>query len=50
VVAELFLDMNGAELTATDADCLDTFLQLAAGDLTKDQLADWIVARSVKIR
>ena len=46
VVAELFLDLNGFELTATDAECVTTFLQLAAGDLTEDQLADWIAANS----
>ena len=44
VVAELFLELNGSELTATDAQCVTTFLQLAAGDLTEDQLADWIAA------
>ena len=44
VVAELSLDMNGFDLVATDAQCVTTFLQLAAGDLTEDQLADWITA------
>jgi len=46
VVAELFLELNGLELTATDAQCVTTFLQLAAGDLTEDQLADWIVGNA----
>ena len=50
VVAELFLDLNGFELTATDAQCVTTFLQLAAGDLTEDQLADWIAAHSSAVR
>ena len=44
VVAELFLALNGSELTATDAECVTAFLRLAAGDLTEDQLADWITA------
>jgi len=44
VVAELFLDLNGIELTASDAECVATFLQLAAGDLTEEQLADWMAA------
>jgi death-on-curing protein len=44
VVAELFLDLNGLELTATDAECVTTFLQLAAGDLTEEQIAEWIAA------
>ena len=30
-VAELFLDLNGLEFAATDAQCVMTFLQLAAG-------------------
>jgi death-on-curing protein len=46
VVAELFLDLNGLELIASDVQCVTTFLQLAAGELTEDQLADWISANS----
>ncbi len=46
VVAELFLEINGVELIATDAACVTTFLQLAAGELTEEQLADWIAAHS----
>lgn len=39
VVAQLFLDLNGYGLTATDSQCVTTFLALAAGELTEDQLA-----------
>ena len=46
VVAELFLELNGYELIASDAQCVTTFLQLAAGELTEDQLAEWITANS----
>ena len=46
VVAELFLEINGVELIVTDAACVTTFLQLAAGELTEEQLADWIAAHS----
>jgi death-on-curing protein len=46
VVAELFLDMNGFELVATDAQCVTTFLQLAAGDLTEEQLVQWFAGHS----
>jgi len=49
VVEEMFLDMNGFELVATDAQCVTSFLQLAAGDLTEDQLADWISAHVAPI-
>ncbi|MCX7054936.1 MAG: type II toxin-antitoxin system death-on-curing family toxin [Proteobacteria bacterium] len=46
VVAELFLELNGSELTATDAECVTTFLKLATDDLTEEELADWIAAHS----
>lgn len=46
VVAELFLMLNGLELVATDAECITTFLALAAGELTEDELAEWIAANS----
>ena len=46
VVAELFLELNGYELIASDVQCVTTFLQLAAGELTEDQLAEWITANS----
>ena len=49
VVAELFLDLNSFEFIATDAQCVTTFLQLAAGDLTEDQLSDWISTHSAPI-
>ena len=42
VVAELFLALNGLELAASDAECVTTFLALAAGDLTEEELAGWI--------
>lgn len=42
VAAELFLSLNGHELTATDADCVLTMLAVAAGDLTEDAFAAWL--------
>jgi len=45
VVAELFLDLNGLELTASDAECVTTFLALASGELSEDELTQWIAAR-----
>jgi len=47
VVAELFLDLNGLELTASDAECVTTFLQLAAGEITDAELAEWIASHCV---
>jgi death on curing protein len=49
VVAEVFLELNGSELTATDAECITAFLRLAAGDLSEEQLADWITANSTAL-
>lgn len=49
VVAELFLELNGYQLTAIDAQCVTTFLQLAAGDLTEEQLAEWLGANSTAL-
>ena len=46
VVAELFLDLNGLDLTASDEACVTTFLRLAAGEFDEDDLARWIEANS----
>jgi death-on-curing protein len=46
VVVELFLELNGSDLTATDAQCVTTLLALAAGELTEDQLAEWLTANT----
>ena len=48
VVAELFLGINNVELTATDAECVMAFLQLAAGEMTETSLAGWIAEHSSK--
>ncbi len=50
VVAELFLDLNGFELTASDAESVTTFLQLAAGDLGEDALTESIAAHLAAAR
>jgi death on curing protein len=41
VVSELFLALNGRALTASDAELVVTFLALASGDLSEDELAVW---------
>jgi death on curing protein len=48
VAVELFLELNGWSLTASDADCVLTMLNVAAGELTEEQFADWIRRHSVK--
>ncbi|HEB78538.1 MAG TPA: type II toxin-antitoxin system death-on-curing family toxin, partial [Methylothermaceae bacterium] len=41
VVAELFLMLNGHALTASNVECVSTFLDLAAGTMTEEALAQW---------
>jgi death on curing protein len=42
VVTELFLDLNGHELIAGDAEVVSTWLSLADGTLDEETLASWI--------
>ena len=42
VAVELFLALNGHELTAEDGDCVLTMLALAAGDLDEPSFSAWI--------
>ena len=42
VLMELFLNLNGWRLEASDADCITTMLALAAGDLSEENLAGWL--------
>jgi death-on-curing protein len=49
-VMELFLELNGIELTASDAECVTTFLGLADGDITEDQLAAWLAGHAARSR
>ena len=42
VALELFLALNGFELTASDADCVMTILELAAGRIEEPVLAAWV--------
>ncbi len=46
VVSETFLMLNGWELTATDAEVVVTFLALAAGELSEEELAQWFRDRA----
>ena len=48
VVAELFLNLNGAKLNATNDEIAELFLAIAASELTREaveeRFAGWIVA------
>lgn len=41
VVSETFLNLNGRELTASDAELVVAFMALAAGELSEEELAHW---------
>jgi death-on-curing protein len=43
---DVFLRINGLQLTADEVDAADTIRALAAGELTEEQLAEWIAAHS----
>lgn len=42
VVCELFLEFNGYLLLAEDADLYPVFLALASGEISEEDLADWL--------
>ena len=42
VACELFLELNGYLLVASDEDLYPVFVTLAAGKLEEDQLAEWL--------
>ena len=42
VATELFLRLNGWRLIISDADCVHTMLNLAAGELSEDDFAAWL--------
>ena len=48
-IIDVFLRVNGLGLTADEMDAVDTIQSLAAGDLSEDQLADWIAANSAAL-
>ncbi len=45
VVSLLFLAANGIEMTVDREDGIGTFLALAAGELSEEELADWFRQR-----
>jgi death-on-curing protein len=47
VAAELFLDLNGMTLAASDEDCVLTMLRLAAGEIEEEAFADWLRTNAV---
>lgn len=48
VAAELFLDLNGMVLAASDADCVLTMLRLAAGEIGEEAFAGWLRTNAIR--
>ena len=48
-VIDVFLRMNGLELTADEIDAAATIQSLAAGELAEEDLANWIAENSAKL-
>lgn len=48
VAAFTFLELNGAQVEATEAEAVLTFLDLAAGKLPEKDLAAWLVKHCVR--
>jgi death on curing protein len=46
VALAAFLDLNGVELAATNAEAASAMLAVAAGEMTEAELAAWVAARS----
>ena len=42
VALELFLALNGFDLTASEVECVAAMQDLAAGEMTEREIADWI--------
>jgi death-on-curing protein len=49
-IMDVFLQMNGSELAASEPDAVVTIQALAAGELTEEELAAWIEANSRPLR
>lgn len=45
-IIDVFLQLNGRELTAGEADAVVTIRAVAAGDMSEAELAAWIAAHS----
>ena len=47
VMLELFLNLNGHQLRASDEECVENILADAAGELGDAEFIDWVTAHSV---
>ena len=49
-IVDVFLRLNGLELTADELDAVGTIQSLAAGDFSEDEFAEWIAAHAAPVR
>jgi death-on-curing protein len=45
-IIDVFLQLNGSELGASEPDAVVTIQALAAGELSEDELTGWVAAQS----
>jgi len=50
VTMVVFADLNGYELEATEAEVVEVMLDLAAGAVSEEQLADWVRSRLARAK
>jgi death-on-curing protein len=48
-IVDVYLRLSGSELAADEMDAVDTIQALAAGDLTEDQLTQWIAGHTAPL-
>jgi death on curing protein len=46
-VAEIFLELNGAELRTTDEEIVAVFLAITAGEVSRQDVEQWFAQRAV---
>lgn len=48
-VAEVFVELNGGQLEATNDEIVTLFLKIAAGELSRDEVEDFFNQRVIKV-
>lgn len=48
-VAEVFVELNGEQLKATNDELVDLFLRIAAGELSRDEVEAFFIERITKL-
>jgi death-on-curing protein len=49
VISQTFLGLNGLDIAADEATRLQIWLKLALGNMTEEELAEWLRSNTVKI-